>query len=420
MKTKLLLLVLLFVQLAFSQQRTCGMEEKMQRDMSNPVLKLQYLEREAKFEIEYQKLLNENSNNLVNRLAPIIIPVAVHYPEVPVTASQDEKDCLIALAQSQIDVINADYNAANSDLSIWTSGVNNTYPGVNVGNMGVSFQIAKQNHPAGTNLSDGMVSVTFGTNFLERADSDATWAGYMNFVVRDAGSGILGYSPLRGSPSAGQTVVMNKFCFGTGDGCSISGYVPNPSFNLGRTVTHELGHFFNLNHTFNGCTTTSNCASSGDKVCDTPASSAATYGCPSPGSVLKCNGIKVLTMNYMDYVNDPCMYLFTAGQTTRMLAYYNSIQSQYKPNVLLSVDSLAYNGFDIYPNPIKNNFNVDLKEPALDLKLNIVDISGRTIFNKQYSNVLNIQIDNINATTGIYFVSINADGKTFTKKVIVE
>jgi len=150
----------------------------------------------------------------------------------------------------------------------------------------------------------------------------------MNFVIKDAGSGILGYSPLAGSISGGNCVVMGFAAYGTGAGCT--GFVPGAPYNLGRTVTHELGHFYNLDHTFNG-----GCAGAGDSVADTPAVAAATYGTPANGSVAGCvTGQKALTMDYMDYVNDTHMFMFTAGQATRMEAYFATVSSDWKTNVL--------------------------------------------------------------------------------------
>ena len=425
MKIKLLF-ALLCIQIAFSQQRTCGMEQQMQRIMANPILKAQYLQQQSQFEIEYQRLLNlEYSRNsqAENTLAPqIIIPVAVHFPSITASTSEAEKNCLRSLAQTQINVINADYNAANADLSIWTGGVNAIYPNVTVGNLNVQFQIAISNHPAGTGLSDGQVAVTFGTDFLNGADTDNTWAGYLNFVVRDLGGNTLGYSSLGGLPSGGYTVVMNTFCFGTDAGCANTGYTPQAPYNLGRTVTHELGHYFNLNHTFDGCSTTANCANTGDRVCDTPSSNAATYGCPNPGSVLKCSNTKVLTMNYMDYTNDPCMYLFTAGQVTRMQAYLNTIKTQFTTTALGKTAFLE-NSFSIAPNPNQGSFTINFKDTVSDYSVEIFDVLGNTIYKNKYdSNAVSEQTVQIpNASTGIYFLNLKTNSEeTVTKKLIVQ
>ncbi len=392
--------------------------------MFNPVLKKQYEERQAKFEVEYQKLLNQQASNnrLLSPNATITIPVAVHFPSVSNGSSAAIKTCLRNFAQTQIDVINADYNASNSDLSNWAAA-SAFYPGVNVGDLDVQFVIATQNHPIGTGITNGTAAVTFGTDFLAGADSDGTWSGYMNFVVRNEGASILGYSPLGGSPAAGQTVVMNTFCYGTGAGCS--GYVPQAPFNLGRTVTHELGHFFNLDHTFasTSCNPAgANCATEGDLVCDTPRVTSETYGCPANGSVNACGTLKSLTMNYMDYVDDPCMYMFTAGQATRALAYINTIVAEFKPNVLGNTSFLTSN-FSFYPNPNNGTFNLQFKEVVSDFNVEIFDVTGKVVYiNEFYQNsdlVKEIKIQDV-ISKGVYFMNIKTNEGLVTKKIIIE
>lgn len=416
MKLKLIL-AFFIVQIGFAQQRTCGMEQQMQRIMANPQLKQQYLETQARFEVELEKLeqaqaTNKSGSNSLSPVTVIQIPVAVHFPD-----ETSPSACLRSLAQNQVNILNADYNGLNTDISQWTTA-STFFPGVNMGSLNVQFVLATQNHPSGTGLVNGDLAVTFGTNFLGGADNDTTWNGYVNLVCRDAGSGILGYSPLGGSPNNGATVVIAYSAFGSGSGCT--GYVPGSPYNLGRTLTHELGHYFNLNHTFAGCTTSSNCATSGDKVCDTPASNAAVYGCPTVGSTLKCS-VKTLTMNYMDYTDDACMYMFTAGQATRMLAYYNAISSQLNINSLKNNDFLETN-FSIFPNPNKGVFNVKLKEALNDYSIQIYDITGRVIFEKDFIQNQNLEqnISLNNSLSGVYFVSIRSNGAILTKKIIVE
>jgi hypothetical protein len=256
------------------------MEQKMEQIMNDPIARQNYLNLQAKFEIELAKLENK-TNKLTNTNATIIIPVAVHFPDATAPLA-----CLRALAQNQIDVLNLDYNGLNPDISNWNSA-RSFYPNVNTGSLDVRFVLANQNHPAGTGLFNGDLAVTFGTDFLNGVDTDTTWKGYLNIVCRDAGSGNLGYSALPGSPTLGQTVVIAFSAFGSGSGCP--SYVPTKPYNLGRTLTHELGHFFNLQHTFAGCSTSSNCTTNGDKVCDTPASDASVGGCPVAGSITKCS-----------------------------------------------------------------------------------------------------------------------------------
>ncbi|WP_353169993.1 zinc-dependent metalloprotease [Flavobacterium sp.] len=426
MKTKLLLL-LFVVSISFGQQRTCGTDAYMEKMLSNPEMKQQYLDLQKQFESELERLSNaqqkKNGNSTFSTNATIRIPVAVHYPSVVNSSTETVKSCLRLLAQKQLNILNADYNATNSDLSLWTAA-SIYYPGVNIGNMDVSWEIATQNHPTSSGLSNGTLAVTFGTHFLSNADSDSEWSGYCNLVVRNISGGILGYSPLGGSPSQGMTVVIDNNAFGasmTGTPTSCSGYVPGAPYNLGRTLTHELGHFFNLYHTFQSCTNT-NCATQGDRVCDTPPLGTPTYSCPSDGTVAGCDGFTAaLTMNYMDYTNDACMYMFTAGQANRMLAWHNTISSQLQTNVLVNNDFVK-NNFSIFPNPNKGIFSIQLSESTDNYSVIIIDALGREIFNAEYNQttdlVQNIELDN--ALSGMYFVTIQSKGAQITKKIIIE
>jgi len=410
MKLKLLFVLLVF-QVSFAQHRTCGMQEQMQRIMNDPAQRQAYLDQQSKFDVELQKLAS-NTNRSTN--AVIRIPVAVHFPAVATTSTL--KACFRTLAQSQVNILNADYNGTNADIVNYVADAPN-YPGTVTGNLQVQFVLATQNHPAGTGLVNGDLAVTFGTDFLGTNDSDTTWAGYLNLVCRNAGTNILGYSPLGGSPSAGNCVVIAKAAFGSGSGCT--GYVPGSPYDLGRTLTHELGHYFNLDHTFAGCDG-ANCATSGDRVCDTPAQSVEDYDCPSAGSVIGCTDV-ALTMNYMDYVNDACMYMFTAGQAGRMLAWYNSISSQFTTTALAN-ETFLESTFSIYPNPSKGSFNIEFKDLSSSYSVEVFDVTGKTIYENNFDQSSNlVQTINIqNATSGVYFINIKNDNGIVTKKLVIQ
>jgi len=92
---------------------------------------------------------------------------------------------------------------------------------------------------------------------------------------------------------------------------------PTPGWplNMGRTASHEVGHYLGLYHTFCGGCGTSNCYGTGDLICDTERQSSATLGCPSSPS--SC-GSPDPFHNYMDYTDDPCLWEFTPEQVNRM------------------------------------------------------------------------------------------------------
>lgn len=319
----------------FSQERTCGMEEYMQEVLQDPVYAKEYQESQRNFNKKLQEYSSQQDLNLRNQV--IEIPVAVHFP----SANETDRACLEALAQNQINILNADFTATNSDISTWNNSVNFFFPGTAAGAANISFCLATSNHPPGldSELIEGNPAITIGYNFGNGGSRDSNWAGYLNFVVRDLS--VLGFSPLGGNIALGDAVTIDRNAFGSSaaPGCSGSGVFPSAPYNLGRTTTHELGHFFNLRHTFNG-DGNGVCGSGGDLIADTPEVANSTYGCPSPIAVASCvTGQPALTMNYMDYVNDACMYMFSVGQINVSEAWIAAnLQPFFRPNACQPVE----------------------------------------------------------------------------------
>ena len=144
--------------------------------------------------------------------------------------------------------------------------------------------------------------------FTSQGGSDA-WpaADYMNFWVCDLGASLLGYAQFPGGPADTDGIVCNYTATGN------IGTAQAP-FDLGRTATHEVGHYLNLRHIWGdgGC-------GASDFVDDTPDSDSPNYGC-ALGNVA-C-GTEDMVQNYMDYSDDACMNLFTQGQSDRMNALF--------------------------------------------------------------------------------------------------
>jgi hypothetical protein len=137
---------------------------------------------------------------------------------------------------------------------------------------------------------------------------------YLNIWVCNLGNGILGYAQFPGGSWSTDGVVILTSAFGTpSTGADAAPY------NLGRTATHEVGHYLNLRHIWGDAT----CGS--DLVDDTPTHNTANYGCPAAGHKSTCTGTPVeMTMNYMDYTDDACMFMFSKKQVDRMMAVFLS------------------------------------------------------------------------------------------------
>lgn len=118
---------------------------------------------------------------------------------------------------------------------------------------------------------------------------------------------------------------------------------------LGRTVTHEAGHWCGLYHPFQGgCAggLSSNCASQGDQVCDTPPVAQSTNGCPTDQN--SCSNdvpnLPDLVKNYMDYADGTCMDMYTAGQSVRMKSQMQAYRSNIYSTNNLSAAGLNSDG----------------------------------------------------------------------------
>ena len=208
--------------------RSCGHAHHMEKLLSNPIYKEKYDRRMAKH--------NEYLKTAVNTRAlcsnPTVIPVAVHYQG----ATSTDINCLVSLAQESIAVLNADFQGTNADITNWINNAASSFPGVNYGEACLEFVLANTNHPSGYGLTDGDLAVTMNTT---SGDTDNNWSGYLNIFVIDA-NGNLGYSPLGGSGN-GDGVVVDRGAFGSGTNCGNIG--SSAPFNLGRTLTHEVGHY---------------------------------------------------------------------------------------------------------------------------------------------------------------------------------
>ena len=133
---------------------------------------------------------------------------------------------------------------------------------------------------------------------------------YLNIWVCTLANGILGYAQFPGGPKKTDGVVILNTAFGTSGTAS-------PPFNLGRTATHEVGHWLNLRHIW---ADTEDCSGT-DFVADTPNAAGPNYGKPKFPHVTCNNGPSGdMFVNYMDYVDDAAMFMFTTQQVVRMQA----------------------------------------------------------------------------------------------------
>lgn len=287
----------------------------------------------------------------------IYIPVVFHviHQDGPENISQEQ-------IMNQIDILNEDFRKKNGT------------PGFNISPVGTDMQIEfrlAQYDPNGKK-HDGIIRIKNAAT--ENANDDVKELSYWNsaqylniWVVSSINLGL-------GTPTGGTVLGYAQFpwlqsSLPTTDGIVIRsdqvGVIGSGQLSQGgRTLTHEIGHWIGLFHTFQGgCAggTSSNCASQGDRVCDTPPVSAANFGCDTTKNT--CNNdvpdLPDQVRNYMDYSDGTCMNMYTEGQKAR--AYSNLLQFR---NVIYGngTNNVAYAGID----PATGNYAA---VPASQLKV---------------------------------------------------
>ncbi|GAA0194907.1 hypothetical protein GCM10009122_58790 [Fulvivirga kasyanovii] len=229
-------------------------------------------------------------------LGTINIPVYVH-----VIYNNSNENISDAQINSQMNVLNADFNKSNSDQN----QVPAEFAGL-IADVDINFTLAGVTRKFSSKTSWGTRD---DMKYASNGGVDAvTPESALNIWVCNIGGGILGYAQFPGGAAATDGVVISPQYFGT------TGYVSAP-FNKGRTATHEVGHYLNLRHIWGD----GRCRQD-DFVADTPSSDGPNYGCPSYPTV-NCKSTD-MTMNYMDYTDDACMQMFSEGQKARMRAIF--------------------------------------------------------------------------------------------------
>lgn len=286
------------VELSAAASRSCYSMERLEEQLAaDPALALRMHEIE---EFTQRALKNPEQFRI---LSDGTLEVPVHVNVLYRTSAENVSNAQI---QSQIDVLNEDFGAYNNDYS----QIPSIFQGVASGDIKIRFVWStshvtrKSTTKRSWRLNDDMKKSTKGG--INPTNCSTT----LNIWVCNLSSGYLGYAQFPGGNCATDGVVIDDNAFGT------NGSAQAP-FNLGRTGTHEVGHYFNLRHIWGDAT----CGN--DFVADTPLHNTSNGGCPTFPHYSTCSGAPVeMTMNYMDYTYDSCMYMFTSGQALRMQATY--------------------------------------------------------------------------------------------------
>lgn len=355
---------------------------------------------------QYQEKMAGAKAQVQNR-SVVTIPVVVHV--VYKGAIENISDEQI---QSQLDVLNEDYRllnpnaatiptifdplAADMEVEFCLAGLDTA------GNpsTGITRQETPWSNIGQLIAPDGRPRIFY----TELGGADA-WdtEHYLNIWVCSIGGGILGYGAYPGSaPAAEDGIVIDARYFGT-TGLAVF----NPPHHLGRTATHEIGHYFNLLHIWGDDELS--CADD-DEVADTPTQRGPFLGCPAYPQ-FSC-GNSAMFMNFMDYTNDACMSLFTQGQKVRLWATLDSVRAGLTDSMSCATTSVKLPGgqkqpLKLFPNPVSEKLTVECGENSAGIVLRVYDMAGTLwLKEKNIAGMENVQLDVSALPPGMYKVTV--------------
>ncbi|NPA34189.1 MAG: hypothetical protein GXO48_04590 [Chlorobi bacterium] len=316
------------------QFHRCATWEVFVRDSAN-VYKFENLEVAVGRYLEMKKMARHEDRTIYR------IPVVFH---VVLTATQHQQ---VSDAQiyAQLDSLNAAFRGRMAN----TGNTPTPFLPLN-GDARIEFVLAKED-PNG-NPTTGINRVTTGANCLDPTNnwqerSSASGGAnpwdpnrYLNIWIINPCGGLLGIATFPGSNDPqGVTIAYHSLPGG------------NAPFDRGKTLVHEMGHFFGLRHIWGDAWTGTTYACFDDKVGDTPPQAGPTSRCPTYPQA-QCGTDSKMFVNHMDYSDDDCLTMFTKGQVERMRAFL-LLSSDRTPLIYSDVASNVANdlafGKPVYP-----------------------------------------------------------------------
>ncbi|MEZ5016521.1 MAG: zinc-dependent metalloprotease [Flavipsychrobacter sp.] len=430
-----------------AQNKKCGNEIILEEIAKDPIKQKAFEEYRAQVNEEVRAYSAARAKSANKTTGNVSIPVVFHF-----VLSQAQIDQIGGQAgiykrvQQQITVLNSDFNATNIDIN----NVPTAFKSL-IGNAEMNFGLAHR-MPDGTGTT-GIEILVKPANFTGYSASDNNvkntngggldaWDHnqYLNvWVTNLTTTGLLGYAyspqftqqlqiPLRY-----QGAVIHYGAIGVPDG-SPNQYFVSQVARRSRTLVHELGHFFNLNHIWGNTAVGSGNCLDDDDVGDTPRQEDANQSvCPTGVKANCSNNPHVggeMYMNYMDYTGDACTIMFTKGQVERMRAQIAPGGASY--GLTLNGDVMTWptsissierdNTFSIAPNPSNGVVNINFIEQTNNLQyINVLNITGqlveKIVVTEQKANY---SVDLTNAPKGVYVLQLGFDAGIISKKVIVQ
>lgn len=400
---------------------------------------------------KHQQFANGKKASVVYNI-PIIFHIIHNGQAVGTSATVPSRNLNASFINSQLATLNADYRKLNTDFSTYVT--QSTFV-TNSTDVQINFCAAKVS-PTGATLAEpgidrvsassiGLTGTAWAMAYIESNVKPATsWdpTKYYNVFVLEFGGadvGTLGYAQFPTVTSSGTPTIGDLAGMGGAantDGVALdwhyTGLNNDGTYNKGRTLTHETGHWLGLYHIWGddggACT-------GSDNVTDTPNQGSENYACPATNGSVKTDACSTTSpgvnyQNYMDYSDDKCMVMFTAGQKARMQAVMascirrNSLNTSTVCVVPNAIDeSLSNIEMSLFPNPTNGELNItiDLLNTQ-DFTISIINTLGQTIkeIKQIQSNGGIIKVDLSSNSAGVYFVTLKSKTSSKTKRIILQ
>lgn len=476
MNKKLFILfsILMTAQVGAHAQRKCGAEQLRSAIIAR------YPEAEQKFEEQRASLqstadaytLQKNAHAGEKTTATSAIPVVFH---IVVDSAQFNllggTAGIAKRCDSQIAVLNRDYNRQNSDSTLIPTSWKPLYASV-----GIHFGLAHTD-PAGHGAPGyelkiipaspgGFSSGSSGDYSSAKHNSSGgadAWdvTKYLNVwcIYFSDNHTLLGITSPQSHVTAGWIpaneagVCLNYLTLGKRTAATdhyISTGYSSDYYDMGRTLTHEFGHFFEIWHTWGD--DGGSCPWSGghdDGLSDTPPEGDMKFGnypytitggtyvdsCHNNGAT-NVQPIGVACLDFMNYTDDKAMQLFTPNQASVMASKVASGGENYtltqNPALLLYPDTInhaaisqvsAEKSLSIFPNPTTGIINVAFDPGSDELQqISILNTLGRKVYevDTRGNSKDFYSVDLSGLAGGIYFVQCSFVSGCITRKVLLE
>ncbi len=423
--------------------RRCGLQESIDQ-----MLTLHPEKRQA-FETR-NNAMQQHRTSAAKTTTQVTIPVVFH---IVLTQSQINSIGGAAGIKERVDseivVMNRDFNAANADSFFIPAPFKSRF-----GNAQIKFGLAHRK-PDGTSTPGYEIVTTTEQSFSALGGGTAG----SGFICSDAKYNISGGADAWDLPDAGiqylniwivnftetnllgiaapASFVLSGLFPEVEVGCCVNYFAFGKRSNAlqlyisgaegGRTLTHELGHVFELDHIWGNTAVGSGDCTDDDGISDTPQQEDANGACPNfpkPNCTNEVGG--EMFMNYMDYVVDDCYHMFSTEQCALMnldvtMGPASSMITH--PELLsypTSVAAIPTASFDVFPNPATAIVNIRAAENETIQSIQLTDVTGRALRSVKFENkISNYALDVNHLPAGVYMLQINAAEGVFTKKILL-